>query len=318
MAMLDFMPEQASEWAPRVDLINNVITWASVFFTVAICGAMLYFAYRYRRKPDYDPADPKTPNITHNSALETVWTVVPSIICMFLFYYGFAVYHDMRTPPSNAIEINVDAQKYSWSFTYPNGRKATTDLVVPLGKPVRLIMTSHDTLHSFFVPSMRVKEDVVPNVYSYLWFTPTMLGQFHLFCTEYCGVGHSTMRGSVKVVSAEAFQDFLLDRKAADAPQLTPAQQGEQLFQSKACVGCHSIDGTARVGPSFKGIFARGKEPIFQQEEVTVDENYIRESILNPSAKLVAGFEKTAPMPSFQGQLSEDELKALIAYLKSL
>ncbi len=311
--MLDYMPVQATSWASQVDWINNLINYISVFCTLGITGVMLFFAVRYRRRDE--PTE--TPYITHNTGLETVWTVIPSIIVMGVFYYGFTVYREMRTPPANAMEINVKAFSWRWEFSYPNGRKSTKTLVVPLGKPVRLIMTSERVIHSFFIPAMRVKEDVYAGNYSYLWFTPTKLGDFHIFCAEYCGRGHSDMRGVLRVVTPEQFEDFLLERKEADAPVLTPAEQGKQLFEIKACLGCHSVDGSAMVGPSLQGIFAKKERQLASGEMVPIDENYIRESILNPEAKIAAGFEKI-PMPAFAGQLNDEELQALIAYLKSL
>jgi cytochrome c oxidase subunit II len=313
--MLDFMPERASNWAEKVDWINNLITDISIVCIVAITAAMLYFAVKYRKGKVQ--TGKKSPPITHNTTIEIIWTVIPTIICMVMFYLGYSTYRDMRTPPTNAIEINVDAYKWRWEFTYPNGRTSSRDLVVPLGKPVRLIMTSHDTLHSFFLPAMRVKEDIVPGTYSYLWFTPIKLGESHLFCTEYCGTGHSSMTGSVKVVTPEQYQDFLLKREALDGPKLPPSELGKELFKLKGCTACHSIDGSALVGPSLKGIFAQGKRKLKDGSEAVVDESYIKESLLNPQAKIAAGFD-TAAMPSFQGQLSEEEIKSVIAYLKTL
>ncbi len=309
--MFDYMPEQGSHWAREVDWINGFITDVSVISTVSITLVALYFAYKYRRR---SPDQEGTP-ITHNVTLETVWTVIPAVIAGFTFYLGLNSYREMRTPPANALEINVDAHSWRWEFEHPNGKKDTDKLVVPIGGPVRLIMTSHDVLHSFFIPAMRVKEDVRGNVYSYLWFTPVRLGTYPVFCAEYCGFDHSGMMASLEVVTPEAYQDYIADR--GPAVELSPQEVGKEAFAKKACNACHTIDGTKGQGPTLKGIFQSGTRTLEDGSQATVDENYVRESLLNPQAKIVQGFTGVV-MPSFQGQLSEKELSGIIAYLKSL
>ncbi len=306
------MPEQAATWSADVDWLNDLITNLSVFFTVTLTGAMIYLGVKYRKKSE----DQEVAYITHNAMLETVWTVVPTIICAVMFVYGIISYKEMRTPPSSAIEINVDAYSWRWDFTYPGGKKSTNTLVVPLGQPIRLIMTSHDVIHSFFIPAMRVKEDVYQGNYSYLWFEPIKLGEFHIFCAEYCGLQHSAMIGKVKVVTQEEYEDYLVDRKAGDAPQLSPAEAGKVLYTEKTCNTCHSLDGSQTLGPSFKGLFASKERKLADGTVVPIDENYIRESILQPQAKMVEGFSPI--MPAFEGQLSEEDIANLIAYLKTL
>ena len=310
--LLDFMPEQASSWAARVDWINNLISIISLLCTVGITAVMIYFAVKYRRRSE----EQKTEFITHNTVMETVWTIIPTLVVIYIFVYGFIVYKEMRTPPASAMEVNVDAYQWRWEYTYPSGKKATKDLVVPLGRPVRLIMRSHDVLHSFFLPEMRVKEDLRANEYSYLWFTPTKLGNFHIFCAEYCGLQHSAMAGTLKVVTPEQFEDYLRDRTAADAVQLPPAEAGKELFSQKTCNTCHSIDGSKIIGPSLKGLFASGAHQFSDGSSGTVDENYVRQSILQSQAKVVAGYPPV--MPSFEGQLTEKQVSDLIAYLKTL
>lgn len=307
--MLDFMPEQASNWAKNVDWINNLITDISVISIVLITAAMLYFAVKYRRSK----APESTSTVSHNTTIETVWTVIPTVVCLFVFYFGYAEYKEMRNPPSNALEINVLGQKWNWSYTYPNGKTASEELVVPLGKPVRMIMTSSDVLHSFFIPAMRVKEDVIHGVYSHLWFTPTKLGVYHIFCAEYCGTNHSGMLSKLKVVTPEEFEYFLADRGAVE---LTPQEAGQKVFKNNGCNSCHSIDGSALVGPSLKGLFAR-KAELEDGSSQDVDENYIRESIFMPQAKIAKGYAQV-PMTSFQGRINEEEMANLIAYLKTL
>jgi cytochrome c oxidase subunit II len=308
----DFMPEGATAWAEKIDWINNWITDVSVICTLLITGVMIYFAIRYRNTKYPNP----TSKVHHNTLIEIVWTVIPSVVCVYVFYFGFTYYKEMREPPSNSYEIQVTGQKWSWDFKYPNGKRTNKDLVVPINKPVRLVMTSRDVLHSLFLPAMRVKEDIRPGAYSYLWFTPNKLGDFPIFCAEYCGTNHSSMLATLKIVSAEAFEDFLAERKAGDTPELSPAEKGKELFAGKGCNACHSLDGSALVGPSLQGLFKKGSRPITGGTTVTVDENYVRESILNSNAKIAEGFAPA--MPSFEGQLSEDDIDNLISYLKTL
>lgn len=306
---LDWMPVEGSAWAGQVDWLNNFITYVSVFCTIAITATMLWFAYRYRQRPGNQ--EEHTAYIAHNSAIETVWTVVPSIVCVFVFMAGFIVYKDMREPPANAIEINVTGRQWSWSYVYPNGKTADRDLVVPVGQPVKLIMKSNDVNHSFFVPAMRVKEDLVANVYHYLWFTPTVLGESHIFCAEYCGQAHSAMTGTLKVVTAAEYEDFIADRKVEDLP---PEELGKKIYTLKACVTCHSLDGTPGTGPSFKGLYGK-TETLADNTTVVADENYLRESIVYSNKKIVKGFAPA--MPAFEGQIKDRELDGLIAFIKS-
>lgn len=307
------MPPEASSWASSVDWINGLITYISLFCIVGVNAVMIYFAVRYRRRSPNDV----TPSITHNTALETVWTVVPTIIVIYIFYYGFVTYREMRNPPAGSLEVMVTGRKWSWEFEQPNGKKSTSELVVPIGKPVRLIMKSQDVLHSFFIPAMRVKEDVRGDNYSYLWFTPTLLGEFQVFCAEYCGLNHSGMRAKLRVVSEEEYQDYLVDRQGADAVEIPPAQLGEKIYNSRGCNGCHTLNGTPGVGPSFKGFFARQSRALSDGTSAPVDENFVRESLQNPNAKVAAGFQPNL-MPSFQGQLSDKEIAGVIAFLKTL
>jgi len=305
LGLFDFMPEQASTWASRVDWINNIITVISVFCIVAITAVMIYFAWKYRRKSD----DQVTSYVTHNATIETVWTVIPTIIVMFTFYYGYIVYHEMRNPPANAMEVNVVGYKWGWRFFYENGKRVEKDLVVPVGEPVKLVMTSDDVIHSFFLPSMRVKEDVYNGNYSYLWFNPNKEGDYHIFCTEYCGTGHSQMTGTLKVVSKEAFSDFINDRGAVE---LSPKEVGAKIY-GNVCSTCHSLDGSNKVGPTFKGLYEKGSRELADGSTVTVDENYLRESIVYPNAKVAKGY---APVMPAQKDLTDEEMAGLIAFIK--
>ena len=317
----DYMPEQASSWAAEVDWMNNWITDVSTICTVAITAVMLYFAWRYRSGKNPKP----TSDIDHSQNLEIVWTVVPTIVCIYCFYIGFDLYKEMRTPPANSLEVAVQGYKWGWNFTYENGKTSSSDLVVPIGEPVKLVMKSNDVLHSFFIPSMRVKEDLRGDRYSYLWFTPTKLSAkeptspnekrvdkgFPIFCAEYCGLNHSGMRARLKVVSRQEYDDFLNERGAVE---LTPMELGQKVYTERACNTCHSLDGSKLVGPSFKNLFGSKRE-FTSGDALVADENYLRESILNSQAKIVSGY--AAVMPAFEGQLNESEIDALITFIKA-
>ena len=314
--LLDWMPEQASQWAAQVDWINNLITNISLVCLVLITGTMLFFAIKYRRRSDIAGKPISGEFITHNAGLETVWTVIPSLVCVAIFFIGFRSYRETRLPPSNAMEIRVNAYSWSWQFTYPNGKKSNNELVVPLGKPIRLIMTSDKMIHSFFVPALRLKEDVYAGNYSYIWFTADREGEYHVFCAEYCGKGHSKMSAKLKVVPQNSFDNFLLDRKTGEAPSLSPAEKGKRVYANMRCSECHSLDGSKQIGPSLKGLAVTKKRGLSDGTKVDVDDNYLRESILNPVAKVVQGYKPE--MPSFAERLSEEEIADLIAYLKTL
>lgn len=315
--MFRFLPEQASEFAPKVDWINNLITDISVFFTVAIVGAMIYFAIVYRRR---NGVDHETDRIEGSHLLEILWTVVPTIICIFVAAYGFVIYEDLRNIPADkdALVINVQAQKWKWDFEYSNGKKTTGEWVVPVNKPVKLIMTSTDVLHSFFVPAMRVKNDVIPKQYTFLWFKAVKTGEYHTFCTEYCGTNHSSMLANLRVVSQAEYDRWLADDSdALKLSRMKPSDLGKELYVKKGCQACHSLDGsvTASGGPSFLKLFGK-EEELTSGEKVKVDENYIKESINNPGAKVVKGYNPL--MPSFLGQVSDDDIHGIIEFIKTI
>jgi cytochrome c oxidase subunit 2 len=311
--MFRYLPEQASEFADSVDWIHHVITDISVFFTVAIVGSMIYFAIRYRRRNGVDHA---TPMIEGNVFLEVVWTVVPSLICVFVFAYGFIGYRELRQVPENALTINVWGQKWHWEFGYENGKRTIGELVVPVDEPVKMVMTSRDVLHSFFVPSMRVKSDVVPGLYTYVSFTPIRTGTFNIFCTEYCGRLHSRMLATLRVVSRAEYEKWLADdTEARRRATMSPVILGQTLYRERGCANCHSMDGTRLVGPTLLDLF--GKEgKLADGSTYVADENYLRRSILQPGAEIVAGYANL--MPSYEGQLDDDQIYQLIAFIKAL
>ncbi len=306
-----FMPVQATEIAERIDNLYGFLIVVSLISCAILIGGMIYFAIKYKRKS----ANDKTPYISHDTRLEVLWSVVPLIIFLFVFAWGWVIYHDMRTMPKNALEIHVMGKQWSWTAEYKNGVKST-EVVVPVNKDVKLILGSEDVIHSFFIPSFRIKQDAVPGRYSAIWFNANKLGEYYVFCTEYCGTSHSAMTTKVKVVTQEDFDKWLTTE--SEIGTLPLVQRGAKYFQTRACASCHNVDNpAAKVGPS---LYQRwGKEALVDGgEKLIFDENYVRQSMLEPQAHIAAGFPKPSPMPSFQGQLSESELSAVIEYIKSL
>ena len=312
--MLGLLGEQGSDFAHKVDFANDIVTIISVVCTVLIVGAMLYFAVVYRQK---DGKDHETPAIEGNTTLEVLWTVFPTLVCIWVAWLGYDAFVDIRTPPANAMEVNVTGRKWAWDFQYKNGKKTTNELVVPVDEPVKLIMTSKDVLHSFFVPVMRTKMDVIPGRYTHEWFRPIKTGDFQVFCTEYCGKEHSGMLARFKVLPRAEFERWLEDdSEERRLAAMKPSDLGKELYTSKQCVTCHSLDGSPRVGPSWLKAFGReGK--LADGSSYKIDENYIRESILYPQAKVVAGYPAMG-MPSYSGQLSDDEITAIIEFIKTI
>jgi cytochrome c oxidase subunit II len=311
---MTWIPEVASNLAGKVDGVLLLITIMSVVFFVLITVLLVYFSIKYRRRSE----DDETPYITGSEPLEIIWTVIPSILLIVLFVYGYVVYMDMRTPPEDAVDINVVGKQWLWEFDYYNGRKTLNELYLKHNVPVRMVMRGDDVLHSFFVPQFRVKQDLIPGRYTQLWFTPTKVGSFDLFCAEYCGTGHSKMLAKVIVLSPEAYDIWENGAQLEEGPAiagLTPAELGEKLYKEKGCNACHSVDGSVVLGPSFKGIFGRSGD-LADGKTYAVDENYIRRSILEPQAQIVKGFQPV--MPSYKGILSDDDISALIAYMKTL
>jgi len=315
--MFRYLPEQGSEIAPRLDWIHNWITDLSVFFTIAICGAMIYFAIRYRKQGGVDH---ETPRIEGSNFLEIVWTVVPTIICIWVAYYGIVIYNEMvdvkEDPEKEFVLINAQGYRWAWDFQYQNGKTTTNEIVVPVGRPTKIILTSRDVIHSFFIPVMRVKKDAVPGAYSHVVFTPVRTGEYPAFCTEYCGTNHSSMLANVRVVSEAEFQRWKNDRSdELSKLAMSPVDLGRSLYVDKGCNACHSLDGSAVVGPTFLNLF--GSERKFTDGTTTVaDENYIRESILYPASKISAGYQNL--MPAFEGQISDNEIQGLIEFIRTI
>jgi len=305
------MPPANSTIASEVDALFYFIFYTAIVLFVLVMSLTTFFIIKYRRKGERE----LTSGVDHNLKLEILWTVIPTILVIIVFVWGFKTYLRMNISPKDAIEIKATAQKWFWTFDYPNGANSMNDLVVPVGKPVKLLMSSQDVIHSFFVPDFRVKMDVLPNRYTITWFEALNVGEYDIYCTEYCGKGHSEMLGKVKVISEDEYAVWL-EEAAVDIPEgMSLEEAGALLYTTKACATCHSIDGTPGVAPSFFGKFG-SMEKLADGSAVLVDENYIRESILNPQTKVVMGYQPV--MPTYQGVITDRQIDALIAYMKSL
>jgi cytochrome c oxidase subunit 2 len=304
------LPEPASTLAPDTDNLYLFITLVSIFFFVLIAGLCGLFVWLYRRRRPNE----LTPHLTHNTALEVAWSVIPLLILVIIFFWGFHGYMRASVAPGDALEIQVTAKKWLWQFEYPNGTRTLNELHVPVNKPVKLVMTSEDVIHSFFVPTFRVKHDVLPNRYTEIWFTPTKVGKHQVFCTEYCGKGHSDMLAKISVDDEVTYNKWL--EEGDESMKTMPlAELGKLVWETAGCATCHSLDGTPGQGPSWKGIFG-AQHKMSDGSVVTVDANYIRESILEPQKRLVAGYEGI--MPSFQGVLRERQILGVIEFIKTL
>ena len=289
----------------QVDGLYFLLIAVSAFFTLLIFVLIFVFAIKYRRS-----AHPHPVQIEGSLPLELTWTLIPLGICMIFFAWGSLIYFQEARPPKGAMEVYVVGKQWMWKFEHETGQREINQLHVPIGRDVRLIMSSQDVIHDFFVPAFRVKADVLPGRYTSTWFRPIKTGSYYLFCSQYCGTQHSAMIGEVIVMEPTAYQAWLSGGGATG----TMASNGQQLFQQLGCATCHRSDTQGR-GPNLNGVYGK---PVLLEDGRTVmaDENYIRESILNPTAKIVSGFKPI--MPSFQGQVSEESLMALVAYVKSL
>lgn len=302
-----FMPPQGTEIATQFDNLYSFILITSLIACILVIGGMIYFGVKYKRRS----ANDVTPYISHNTFLEFLWSFIPLVIFLGVFGWGWHVYHQMRAMPENALEVHVFGYKWAWDFEYKSGKSVSGEMVVPVGVPVKFIMTSRDVLHSFFLPSMRIKQDVVPGRYTTLWFTAEKVGNYQVFCAEYCGDMHSRMLAKVKVVPMSEYETWIQENDA----NLPLVERGQKLWQGK-CIACHSTSGTVGAGPTWKGLFGSTHE-MADGSTVTVDENYLRESILNPNKQIVKGY-KAGVMPTFQGALKEEEVTALIEFIKTL
>jgi cytochrome c oxidase subunit 2 len=314
-----FSPEltQASNFVQGVDRAFLVILGISFFFLIALTGLMIYFIYKYNKK-----RHPVATQIHGSTKLEIAWTIIPLILTMVMFYYGWAGWKPMTKVPKDAMEVTVLGRMWNFSYIYENGRQTDT-LYLPKDQAVKLNLEALDVVHSFYIPAFRVKQDMVPNMKNnFMWFIPQRVGIYEIFCAEYCGLQHSYMYSSVKVMEDSDFKSWLTDTTqiAADAAALDmPGATGKKIMQNIGCFACHTIDGTKLVGPSFKGIWGEEQTVVTGKEtrKVTVDEEYITRSIYDPNADVVEGYMKGL-MVSYNGQLSEDDIANIIEYLKTI
>ena len=301
-----FQPEQASTIARSVDYLYWFITAVTVFFSAVIFATIFYFMIKYRRRsPDERPKA-----IEGSIPLEILWTAIPTLIVAVIFVWSASLYVRNAEPPKGAMEVFVTGKQWMWKIEHSGGQREINELHVPLGRPVKLTMTSEDVIHDFYVPAFRVKKDVLPGRYTSLWFEPTKLGTFHLFCAQYCGAFHAGMIGSVIVLEPDEYERWLAGGVQGESPEVA----GEKLFLQQGCSTCHLADGTG-PGPSLLGVYGHPVK-LTTGETVQADDAYIRESILAPRAKIVLGYVPI--MPTFQGQLTEEQIANLIAYIHVL
>ncbi len=323
--VLSALPIQGSDIAVPWDHLYHFVFGLSVFFFVLVIGAMLYFIVAYKHDPRR-----KTQYITHHHLLEAIWIGIPAALLMVLFVWGYFVYIRMVTPPTEAYEIRVTGKQWFWTFQYDDGSTTVNDVFIPVDKPVKFILTSEDVLHGFFIPNFRIKTDVVPGMYTSLWFTATVPGRHQVFCTEYCGTSHSQMLANIVALDDNQWEEWqskrlkepILKASDTDVPeeklshvQVSLIEQGKKVYRNKGCMGCHSVDGSAKIGPSHKGLFGR-KEVLADGREIIVDDNFVRAHIDNPLKNTLKGYSPI--MPTFKGLISEQEMTSLMVYLKSL
>jgi cytochrome c oxidase subunit II len=299
-------PEAASSVARQTDHLYWAFVLLSALVCFAVFGPMIYFLFKYRRGR---PAD-RSPRPLPQNAIEISWTVLPTLILLGFYAWSAGYYFNIERPPSGAMEINVIGKQWMWKIQHPEGNREIDELHVPVGRIVKLTMTSQDVIHSFFLPAFRIKQDVVPGRYTTEWFKADRVGSYHLFCSEYCGTMHSGMTGRIVVMEPDAYQQWL----TRGQPQATLASDGARLYRDLGCSGCHSGSTVLRA-PPLEGLFGK-PVPLQSGEVTTADETYLRDSILFPDKQITAGY--TNAMPSFNRRLSEDQLLELIAYIKSL
>lgn len=307
---MKMLPEQASSFAALADNAFYLTHYICLAAFILLNATLVYFVVKYRKRSDAD----QTPDIRGNHLVEVIWTVIPSILCLIIFVYGTEAYAVMRTMPADATDLKVTGWQWSWEYEHPGGVKEGPNLHVPLGKSIRLVMESKDVIHSFNIPAFRVKEDVIAGRYTEAWFRATKLGEYDIFCTEYCGRDHSAMIGKVTVLPEDEYQAWL-KKEQKKLNNITPVEYGKILFERK-CTGCHQAvpGGQNLVGPNLYGLFGK-EEALADGSTVKVDENYLIESMKQPGVKIVKGYANL--MTSF-ADLNDKQLNALVEYLKSL
>lgn len=301
--------EAASDFTSGVDWLFYFILAVStvIFLIILVIGG--WFLVKYKKSKTNLRASGQ---MVHFPLLEVSWTLGSFVILMFIFFVGYKDYLSMTVAPPGSMEVHASAKKWLWNFRYPSGVQTINELVVPVDTPVKLLMSSEDVVHSFYLPNLRVKKDVYPNRYTYVWFQANRTGNFQVFCTEYCGDGHSDMTAVLRVLEKDDYEKWLINGNSTD--DISIDKLGQQLYVSKGCNACHTVDGGNSVGPTWKGLF--GSMRSFSGGTVLADENYIRESIVEPNAKVLTGFSPV--MPTYSGMLSDREIDAIIYYIKNL
>jgi cytochrome c oxidase subunit 2 len=312
--MLNFpvLPTGSSTIAGHVDALMLYVFLVAVFFATLIALLIIVFAFRYHHSTGADRSNPQHSNLT----IELIWTGIPVALVMTMYVWGARVFLQMEQPPANAIPMYVVGKQWMWKMQHAEGRREINELHIPVGYPIKLLMTSEDVIHSFFVPAFRVKQDVLPGRYTSIWFQATEPGEFHLFCAQYCGTSHSGMVGKIIAMPPADYERWLIGAAAPSTKALNPTMitAGASLFKDFKCGDCHKSDNSGKA-PRLEGLFGR-KVELEGGQSVVADENYIRESILQPNAKVVKGYKPV--MPTFQGQLEEEEILQLITYIESL
>lgn len=293
-----------------VDRVFLYILVVTVFLLSLITFLMVYFVIRYQKRRNPQPVD-----IHENIWLEIVWTIVPTLLVLTMFFYGLTGFNFLKRAPQGAMKVKVIARQWSWLFEYENGMRSA-ELRVPIGKPVNLSLTSEDVIHGFYAPAFRIKQDVVPGMVNHLWFQPTQVGSFDVLCTQYCGLQHAKMATQIVVLPEEEFNQWY--QKGKEEKEAKAPARGIQLFQEKGCQACHSVDGTPLVGPTVKGLFGKTVTVITdgKERQVVANEDYLKRSLMEPNADVVKGFPPI--MPSQKGLITDEELEGIITYIKEL
>ncbi len=302
----------ASNFVEQVDLAFYIIVGISLILLIGVTAVMIYFVFRYSKKKN-----PTAANIEGNNKLELIWTVIPTILVLVMFYYGWAGYEPMRNVPDDAMEVKAIGRMWSWTFEYDNGIKSDK-LIVPKDKAVKLNLVSMDVTHALYIPAFRIKEDVTPGIDNYMWFEARELGSYDVLCAEYCGARHAYMITKCDVLPAGEYEAWYNEGGSAKDTD-DPVEAAYNVTKANGCIACHSTDGTKLVGPSFKGIFGMKREVLTDDEErtVTVDEAYLIKSILEPNVDVVEGYMKGL-MPGYEGQINEEDMQKIVFYIKSL
>lgn len=325
MRRLLFLPEQASQYAREVDALHFFIISVTMIAAAGVFLTAIYFFVRYRRRTDHDV----TPWVEPKAIHEIFFIGVPLSLFLLWFGIGFPQYVRLSLPPQDAMDVYVQGKQWMWKFAYPGGPSAIDTLRVPAGRPVRLLITSRDVIHSFFVPQLRIKMDALPGRYTQTWFEADRPGRYEIFCAEYCGLSHSLMKGELVVMPAEEFDAWLTAQRqgVAQAADSAPVPgepvrggssivaEGRRVAAEQGCLKCHSVDGTRHIGPTFTDLYLR-EEKLANGRTVTADEAYLTKSMMDPAADLVVGYQNV--MPTYQGKLSHAETAAVVEYIKSL